>query len=398
MKDFFRFALAATFLNAVSMGVAYPIVPDLILRFVDNDVSQVSWYVGWFVSSYALMQLIFAPVMGGLGDRFGMKPVLVIALVMLGIDAILQAFAPNLTFLFLARVLSGIAGSTTVICNAIMADSVDNETRVKNFGMLGAFHGLGLVVGPAIGGWASQFYLQGPLIVLAISSWILALYGLRIDVSDSRITASENTNIARYFANSWELFRTTPILITIAAAVFLSSTAMRGFESVFVLYTRERFSWTKTDAGLALSFLGFMIIITQATMAKPFVSRLGLKGVAVVSGILLTLCFVGLALAVSSYMIWPILAIGAVGGLSGPAMQTLVASATTQDHHGQIQGIFVSLGSLAGVLGPIVTTSIFFTAAIQTNDVSVSGSSFFFGATLIAIATILVACIRQKRL
>ncbi len=138
-------------IDVLGIGLIVPIMPTLISSFTGGDLSSASQYSGWMMASYAIMQFLFSPVLGGLSDQFGRRPIILISLLGFSLNYLISALAPNLLWLFLARIFSGITGASFTTAQAYIADISKPEDRAKNFGMVGAAFGIGFIIGPAVG-------------------------------------------------------------------------------------------------------------------------------------------------------------------------------------------------------------------------------------------------------
>ena len=179
------FILLTIFIDVLSIGIIIPVLPELIKEFVGTDkpgpnmYSYASIYYGVIAASYALMQFLFAPVLGALSDRFGRRPVLLVSMFGLGVDFIIQGIAPNIAWLFVGRIFAGIMGASFSTANAYIADVSTAETRAKNYGLSGAMFGLGFIIGPALGGLIGGIDLRAPFFLAAAFSllnWMLRIF------------------------------------------------------------------------------------------------------------------------------------------------------------------------------------------------------------------------------
>ncbi|MCA9200566.1 MAG: MFS transporter, partial [Planctomycetales bacterium] len=176
-KAALAFILVTLFIDILGIGIIIPVLPELIEHFVGGNTSLAGWYVGVIGASYALMQFLCAPIMGALSDRFGRRPVLLAALFGLGVDFLIQGFAPNIRWLFVGRLLAGAMGASITTANAYIADISTPETRARNFGFVGMMFGLGFIIGPSLGGVLGGINLRLPFFTAAGLALINWLYG-----------------------------------------------------------------------------------------------------------------------------------------------------------------------------------------------------------------------------
>src|SRR4028119_301895 len=171
------FIFITLLIDVTGFGLIIPVFPKLIEQLIHGGISDASRWGGWLTFSYAIMQFMFAPVLGNLSDKYGRRPVLLLSLLGFGVDYIFLSLAPTIGWLFVGRVIAGITGASFTTATAYIADISTNENRAQNFGMIGAAFGLGFIIGPVIGGLLGQFGARLPFIVAAVLALLNALYG-----------------------------------------------------------------------------------------------------------------------------------------------------------------------------------------------------------------------------
>src|SRR5271155_3985672 len=176
----FAFIFVTVLLDMMALGIIIPVLPKLIKAFMNGDTASAAHVVGYFGFFWALMQFVFQPVLGGLSDRFGRRPVIILSNLGLGLDYIVMALAPSVGWLFLGRVISGITSASTSTAYAYIADVAPPEKRAAGFGMLSAAFGLGFVIGPALGGVLGNIDPRLPFWVAAGFSFLNYMYGLLV--------------------------------------------------------------------------------------------------------------------------------------------------------------------------------------------------------------------------
>jgi DHA1 family tetracycline resistance protein-like MFS transporter len=386
------FIFITILIDVLGIGIVIPILPALIKQFVGGGESEAAWYVGVIGTSYALMQFLFAPILGALSDRFGRRPVLLVSLFGLGIDYIIQGLSPNIAWLFAGRLIAGIMGASFTTANAYIADISNDETRARNFGMVGVAFGLGFIIGPALGGLLGSHNLRWPFYVsaaLALTNW---LYGFFILPESLSIEHRSPFSLAR--ANpltSILRLREYPIVAALAVPWMLISLAQRGLENVWVLFTKFRFGWDELTNGLVLGLVGVMAVIVQGGLVRPVIKRFGERRTAIGGLCISATAFLCYSLGIHPWMILVTIIFGSLGGLSGPALQSIIAKAVDPNEQGQIQGALQSLVSLTNIVAPTFFTSFLF--SYFTSDrapIKFAGIPFFVGSMLILIATLLV--------
>ena len=306
-KAAIAFILVTLFIDILGIGIIVPVLPELVKQLVDvdpglvaetvqGDVAAVGGavgsaeqrvtepldskenfvragrYVGVIAATYALMQFLFAPIMGALSDRFGRRPVILVSLFGLGIDFLIQGFAPSIWWLFVGRVLAGIMGANFTTANAYIADVSTDKTRARNFGFVGMMFGLGFTIGPALGGFLGGYSLRLPFFVAAGLALVNWLYGYF--VLPESLPADKRSPFSLRNANPFgtlRRLRVYPMVAGLAAVFACKSLAQRGLENVWVLYTGYRYEWDASMNGWALGLVGIMAVIVQGGLVRPTV-------------------------------------------------------------------------------------------------------------------------------
>lgn len=175
-KKAFSFLLIAVMIDSTGLGIITPVLPQLVAETTGSTFTEAAKLNGLLFAIYALMHFLFAPIMGGLSDRFGRRPVLLLSLLGLGIDYIFLALAPTYFWMIVGRSISGIFGSSFTSAIAYVADLTEPKNRAANFGLIGAAFGFGFIIGPAIGGLVSSFGLRTPFYLAACLSLVNVVY------------------------------------------------------------------------------------------------------------------------------------------------------------------------------------------------------------------------------
>lgn len=392
------FILLTLFIDILSIGIIIPVLPELVKEFAGGSTSLAGWYVGIIGASYALMQFFFAPILGALSDRYGRRPVLLVAMFGLGVDFIVQGLAPNLTWLFFGRVFAGIMGASFSTANAYIADISTPKTRARNYGLSGAMFGLGFTFGPAFGGLLGAYSLRAPFFVAAGLSLVNWLYGYFI--LPESLPPEKRSPFQLSKANplgSISLLRQYPLVGGIAIAFLMMSLAQRGLENVWVLFTAHKFGWSEFDNGMALGLVGIMAIIVQGGLVSRIISWLGVRQALIMGTIVSVMAFVGYGLATHSWMILAFIVFGALGGVTGPAIQTLVAGEVGSSDQGKVQGALTSLVSLTNIIAPVFfTMGIFSYVTTEEMPKSFAGIPFLVGALLLFLALLVALAVFKK--
>ena len=384
MQNSFVFIFITVVLDMLALGVIVPVFPRLIVEFNGGDTATAASIYGLFGSVFALMQFLFSPVLGSLSDRFGRRPVILISCVGLGLDYVLMAMAPSLTWLFVGRVISGITSSTYGTASAFIADVTPPEERAARFGMIGVAFGIGFIVGPSFGGLLGSVDLRAPFYGAAALSLLNAAYGYF--VLPESLPEDKRSPFHWKTANpigSLRMLRSHPTLLALAAAGFLSMLAHDAAPSTFVLYTTYRYGWNETTVGLVLALVGVTSMIVQGALVGRMVSALGERNALAcgyLSGSVGNLLF-GLAPS-GSLFVWSIL-VNAFYGLANPALQSLMTSRVAPGEQGRLQGAQGSLMGIASMTAPLLFTQAFARAIGPYRSWNLPGIPFLIAAALL---------------
>jgi DHA1 family tetracycline resistance protein-like MFS transporter len=392
------FIFITILIDVIGIGVIIPVLPALIEQLTGEGVSRAAQYGGWLSFAYAGAQFFFAPVIGGLSDRFGRRPVLLASLLGLGLDYVFLTLAPTLGWLFVGRVLAGITGASFTTATAYIADVSPPEKRAQNFGLVGAAFGVGFIIGPVLGGQVAHWGPRAPFILAAALSLLNFTYGLLV-VPES-LPAEQRRPFEWRRANALaSLLRLGqyPQIIGLVAALVLLFLAGSATQSVWTFYTIYKFHWTTQLIGYSLGVVGVGALVVQGGLVRVAIPRLGAAR-AIVLGIA---CYLTghllFALATRGWMMFAITAVYALGGLAGPALQGAISAQVPPTEQGELQGTLTSLISATGVVGPLLMTTLFAYFTGPAAPVQLPGAPFLLGFVLSALA-LLVALKPLRRL
>ncbi len=389
-KPALGFIFVTLFLDILGVGLIIPILPKLIKELSGGNESAAAGVYGWLVALYSLMQFLCAPVLGSLSDRFGRRPVILGSLFGSWLDYLLQAFAPSIPWFFLGRIVAGITGANITAASAYIADVSPPEKRAANFGLIGAAFGLGFIAGPALGGLLGNLGLRVPFLVAAGLTLVNWLYGL--------LVLPESLPREQHRAFDWSranpvgslvALKRYPIVLGLTATYFLFNLAHQVFPSTWVLYVDHRYHWTSGQVGASLAVVGIMAAIVQGGLARRIVPALGERRAIVVGLINGTVFMTAYGLATKSWMIYAVIIVGSFGAIANPALQGLVSRQVPLNEQGAVQGALNSLGSLGGILGPLVATRLFSYFVHPRAPAYVPGMAFFAGSVMIFAALLL---------
>jgi DHA1 family tetracycline resistance protein-like MFS transporter len=392
------FIFATVLFDTLGFGIIIPVLPGLVVSFVGGDTARGAEVFGLFGTTWALMQFIFAPLLGALSDRYGRRPVLILSAFGLGIDYIIMALAPNLTWLFIGRVVSGITSASFTVSFAYVADTTPGEKRAGAYGMIGSIWGVGFIIGPLVGGLLAGIGPRFPFWGAAALSLASAAYGLV--VLPESLPMEHRSPISLRKANpigSLSMIRARKGLTGFVTVNFLNFLAFQVLPSVYVLYAAYRYGWGYATVGTALALVGACNIIVQGLLVRRVVTRFG-ERIALIIGIISgTVGFVIWGLAPNSLLFLLAIIFYAPIGFVQPALQGLMTRRVGPSEQGALQGINGSLMGLTGVIGPTLFTLIFAFFIGSQAPVNLPGAPFLLSALLMASSLILAAKVTRSR-
>jgi DHA1 family tetracycline resistance protein-like MFS transporter len=345
------------------------------------------------------MQFIFSPIMGVLSDRFGRRPVILISNFALGFDYLVMALAPSLGWLFVGRVVSGIAGASFTPAGAYIADVLPPEKRAHGFGIIGAAWGLGFVLGPAMGGVLGAIGLRLPFYVAAGLTLLNAMYGLFVLPESLKPENRRPLDFKRASpVGSLKLVRRHRELFGLTTVNFLYYLAHQVLPSVYVLYVGYRYGWGERTIGLTLAGVGVATAIVQGGLVRPVVARLGERRSLMLGlgGGTIGLLFFGLA--ATPLVFWVGIVLSATMGFYGPSVQGLMTHRVSPSEQGQLQGVNSSIMGITGMIGPGVFTVLFAHFIRPGNRWHLPGAPFLVAAAcLFAAMFVAWAATRPER-
>jgi DHA1 family tetracycline resistance protein-like MFS transporter len=384
------FILLTVTFDTLALGIIIPVFPRLVIDFVGGDIRYAATMVGIMGTIFAVMQFFFSPVQGALSDRFGRRPVVLASNFGLGLDYVLMALAPNLSWLFVGRVISGITAASFSTAGAYIADVTPPEKRAAGFGMIGAAFGVGFVLGPAIGGLLGHDDPRLPFWVAAGLSLANGLYGLLI--LPESLPRDRRTPFSWKRANpvgSLNLLRRQPTLLGLAAISFLYYLAHQSLPSVFVLYADYRYHWDQRMMGLTLAGVGVCSMIVQGGLVRPIVAKLGERRTLILGLLAGAIGFAVYGIAPTGELFWLGLPVMAFWGLASPAAQGIMTRKVAPTEQGRLQGAIGSIMGITGILGPGLFTQTFATFIGPAADLRLPGAPFLLAAVLLALAALI---------
>ncbi len=381
------FIYAAIMMNTVSMGVIVPVFPTLVKSLTGQGDAGAAQIMGVFGAAWAMMNLVFAPVFGNLSDRFGRRPVLLVSMFGLAFDYLVMALAPNITWLFIGRVISGITASSGSAAGAYVADVSTPENRARNFGRFGAFANAGILMGPALGGFVGVLDPRAPFWIASLLAFANGLYGLFV--------VPESLSHDRRMPFHWR--RANPIgaaallvsrkgLLGIAMIFFIAQFAASSFNSVFQFYTHYRYGWGPAQIGLLLMVLSGCGIVVQSFVAGWATARIGERRSVILGMMVNTVGFTCIGLAANAPQFWAALAPLILAGIAFPNLMSLLSKRVGVDQQGQLQGSLTILLGASQLIGPLAYTNVFAWAITGGAWLHLPGLPMLLGSSLLLIA------------
>jgi MFS transporter, DHA1 family, tetracycline resistance protein len=380
-KSALGFIFLTLVIDITGWGIIIPVMPKLMQQLTGKPLTEVATIGGLMLFAYSAMQFLFSPILGGLSDKYGRRPVILLSLAGFAADYLFQALAPSIGWLFVGRLLAGITGASITTASAYIADISTPEKRAQNFGLIGAAFGIGFVLGPLIGGLCSQLGTRAPFYVAAGLTLLNFLYGYFV-LPES--LAKENRRPFDWKrANpigSLKQLRKYPVVTGLSIALTLLYIASHAVQSNWSFYTMYKFGWSETMVGISLAVVGLLVGAVQGGLIRYLVPKIG-QTKAVYAGLLLYL--VGMILfsvASQGWMMFVFLVPYCLGGISGPSMQGIMSNAVPPNEQGELQGALTSLMSLTSIIGPLIMTNLFAYFSSSKAPIYLPGAPFYAGA------------------
>ena len=388
----FAFIFITVLLDMLAFGLMVPVLPQLIVDLQGGNAASAATIFGVFGTAFAVMQFLAAPVLGGLSDRFGRRPVVLLSNLGLGVDYVIMALAPTIPILFAGRLISGATSSSFSTGSAYVADVTEPEKRAARFGMLGVAFGIGFVVGPAVGGLVASVDLRAPFWLAAALSFSNFLYGVFV-LPESlpperrapfQIRAANPVGAMRFLGGR-------PVLVTLAFVAFSAYLAHDSLPATFVLYSAYAFGFDERAVGLGLTISGVSSIVMQGFVVGRAVRAFGEQRalfIGLVVGLIGQL-LLGLARTPALFLLG--LPVWSFFGLVTPSLQAIASREVAPSEQGQLQGALGSLRSIVTLVTPILYTQVFAAALGPFAGVGVPGAPFVLSAVFLAVSAAAVS-------
>jgi MFS transporter, DHA1 family, tetracycline resistance protein len=391
------FIFITLLLDVIGLGLIIPVFPQLIEELIQGNISEASQWAGLLTFAYAVMQFVCAPVIGNLSDKYGRRPVLLLSLFGFGIDYIFLSIAPTIWWLFVGRLIAGLFGASFTTATAYIADISTPENRSKNFGMIGAAFGLGFIIGPGLGGLLGEFGPRVPFMAAAVLTFLNLIYGYFV-LPES---------LAKEHRRPFEWKRANPLgslvqlkkykgvggLIVSLIFVYIASHAV---QSTWTFFNIEKFQWSNTLIGISLTVIGLLIAIVQGGLIRYINPKLGDEKSIYVGLGLYSLGLFLFSFATEGWMMFVFLIPYCLGGIAGPALQSIISGNVPKNEQGELQGALTSLMSATSIVGPLLMTNLFAWFTRPEGDIKFAGAPFFAGAIIMLVSAIVAARSMKK--
>lgn len=369
----------ALFIDSMGIGIILPVAPKLVMELTGLPLAEAAPIGGWLTFAYAIMQFICSPILGNISDRFGRKPVLMGSLAALSVDYVLMGLAPTITWLFVGRIIAGIAGATFATANAVVADVIPAEQRAKFFGMNGAAWGMGFIVGPVVGGLLGQYGSRVPFFAAAVFTalnFTIALFVLRETLSESnrRAFALRRANVF----GALRSLRVIPGALLLLCTLFMYQIGHDTLPSSWAWVTMGKFGWGEREVGLSLAVLGLGTAVVQGGLVGLFTKKFGGRRAALI-GLCGGACgFLGYAFSTTPAMLFASVPLACLIGLTMPSIRAILSRAVPANAQGELQGAIGGIVSFSSIVVPFTMTHLFSIAT--TGSMQMPGAPFLAGA------------------
>ncbi|MDC6404144.1 MULTISPECIES: TCR/Tet family MFS transporter [Maribacter] len=397
-KSALLFIFVTILVDVIGIGIILPIIPDLIMELTGEGTAMAVIYGMWLTTAFAGMQFLFSPVLGEISDKFGRRPILLLALLGLSIDYLIHAWAPSITWLFLGRFLAGITGASFTVASAYIADVSTKENKAKNFGLIGAAFGLGFIIGPGVGGFFGEIDIRLPFYIAAGLTFANFLFGLFFVPESLTPENRRAINLTKMIPGvSLFALRKYKGVLLLIFAFFLANLAGQALPSTWSYYGIERYNWSPKEIGVSLMVVGLLVAIVQGVLVGVLVKKFGKRIVVTVGFLLWTVGMFFFSLASEPWMLYAFLIPYALGGVAGPTVQGIISNQVSEKEQGNLQGSITGLVSITAILGQLVFSPVFYFFIRPGGGIYYPGAPYTLAAFFLLVA-FLMAFIAMKRL
>jgi DHA1 family tetracycline resistance protein-like MFS transporter len=383
------FIVFTILIDAIGFGIIIPVLPKLVMTLGHLDLASATRVGGWMAAVYAIMQFLCGPLAGNLGDRFGRRPVLLLALAGFTVDYLLLGFAPTLAWLFAGRLIAGIFGASFGPATAALADITPPADRAKRFGLVGAAFGLGFIIGPAVGGLLGELSPRAPFYAAATCSALNFLFGMflfpeTLDEAHRRPFELKRANPVGALMAA----RKMPGVLGLAAILLLWNIASMVYPATWAYFTIAQYGWTPGMIGSSLAFVGVTMVIVQSMVLGRVVKKIGERRSAMLGVSIATAGYLGLAFTTSPALAFVILGLTALQGLVQPSVTAMMSQRAPANAQGEMQGFVGSLNAIGSIAAPLLLNPALAHFTAPNAPVRFPGAAFIIAAAFAAAALI----------
>ena len=391
----FVFIFVAVLVDSIGFGIILPVLPRLIMQLTGVSVDRAAVYGGWLSFVYALLQFFCAPVLGNLSDRFGRRPVLLFALLALGCDYLIMGCAPVISWLFVGRMVAGMAGASFTPAYAYVADITAPARRAQNFGLMGAAFGVGFIVGPAIGGLLGGLGPRAPFFTagaIALANTAFGYFALPESLPrESR--RPFHWARANPLGTLLQILK-FPLVSWLLGALLLWQLAHQVLPSTWAFYTISKFHWSSAEVGYSLAFVGLVMAVAQGVLTRVLIPWIGGERRAAAAGMAAALiAYIGYAFVTQGWMMYLVSLTTFLFALTYPSINALASQQIPANAQGELQGAVAGLYSLSSIIGPPLMTQVFGHFSARSARVYFPGAAFLTAALLPQAAR---SCLRGR--
>jgi len=392
------FIFITLLIDITGWGIIIPVVPKLIEELIHGDISEAAKYGGWLSFAYAFIQFIFSPLVGNLSDKFGRRPIILISLFGFTIDYIFLALSPNIWWLFIGRVIAGITGASVTTASAYIADISTDEDRSKNFGLIGAAFGLGFIIGPVLGGVLGHYGSRVPFYAAAVLCLVNFLYGYFI--LPESLSKENRREFSWKRANpigSFKFLKKHPEISTLTTALILIYIAGHAVQSNWSFFTMYQFDWNERMVGISLGVVGLMVGLVQGVLIRWVNPRIGDQKSIYYGLMLYAIGMLLYAFASEGWMMLAFTVPYCLGGICGPALQSVITKSVQPNEQGELQGALTSLMSGTSIIGPPLMTNLFYYFTHDSAPFKFAGAPFLLAFILMLISIVIIYSAFSKK-